>query len=465
MRAIDFIQEARRNPEQNPKISVNEYIEKYLAQAEPLSDTNFKNLFVSFTQLPKLGVNPQSRYNTPIGIYAYPAEYVIDKTTPYGDKKSTDSMRSLPFAGDQPWANIFRARYGANIINLQRMTQAEYNDYCEKLTYLLTKIPSNFRGTTEVLDRPLAEGIVLDLMEKSNSRARVTSSYGGKLWYITYSMSVNIPGIKSSVVWTSLFRRIGIDGFVDPATEVIHPSEPTQAVFFGANVVDVLATVPNKYSPRKVINRQILGQERHNIFAQNMQYLRTLLKGEWTDPDERLMALRNFIAGKGSRAASNYFTRIDHDTRLELIEYDPNLFRDIYKVATGPEFAIAFVRNPRLIGNIDSIKPYVSVDEFKELLKQIIPNMQSITISDEGSREIASGIFGVLNDDRLIQKDNELMKLLVDINPRIWSRFYNEFGVDRNDSSVYKYVLKVMRDRNYSKSAMQNVEDILYNSY
>ena len=49
---IQEILEARKNPEQNPKISVNEYIEQALARAEPLGDTNFKNLFVSFTGLP-----------------------------------------------------------------------------------------------------------------------------------------------------------------------------------------------------------------------------------------------------------------------------------------------------------------------------------------------------------------------------------------------------------------------------
>ena len=61
MRYFEII-EARRNPEQNPKISVNEYIRRAVASAQPLSNTGFKNLFVSFTKLPKLGINPQSHY-------------------------------------------------------------------------------------------------------------------------------------------------------------------------------------------------------------------------------------------------------------------------------------------------------------------------------------------------------------------------------------------------------------------
>jgi hypothetical protein len=67
--------EARRNPEQNPKISVNQAIKQRLQSGERGTPDNPK-LFVSFTQLDKLGINPKSKYDTPLGIYAYPADYV-----------------------------------------------------------------------------------------------------------------------------------------------------------------------------------------------------------------------------------------------------------------------------------------------------------------------------------------------------------------------------------------------------
>lgn len=35
------------------------------------------NMFVSFTELEKLGIAPKSGHGTPIGIYAYPVDYVI----------------------------------------------------------------------------------------------------------------------------------------------------------------------------------------------------------------------------------------------------------------------------------------------------------------------------------------------------------------------------------------------------
>ena len=59
--------EARKNPEANPKISINQAV----AQAKDQPNT-----FISFTEIDKLGINPKSKHETPIGIYAYPIKYV-----------------------------------------------------------------------------------------------------------------------------------------------------------------------------------------------------------------------------------------------------------------------------------------------------------------------------------------------------------------------------------------------------
>ena len=51
---------------------------------------NFKNpkqLFVTFVSVDKVGLNPKSQYDTPIGVYTYPLEYVFDE-------------EDVPFRGD-----------------------------------------------------------------------------------------------------------------------------------------------------------------------------------------------------------------------------------------------------------------------------------------------------------------------------------------------------------------------------
>ena len=56
MKTIEII-EARKYPELNPKVSINQYIRRAYDAAAQLPNTNLKNLFVSFVAVPKLGIN------------------------------------------------------------------------------------------------------------------------------------------------------------------------------------------------------------------------------------------------------------------------------------------------------------------------------------------------------------------------------------------------------------------------
>jgi hypothetical protein len=69
MKISDIITEKRKFPEQNPKTSINQQIIDIYADAPMLND-NETNCFVSFTHIDKLGVNPNSQHDTPLGIYA-----------------------------------------------------------------------------------------------------------------------------------------------------------------------------------------------------------------------------------------------------------------------------------------------------------------------------------------------------------------------------------------------------------
>ncbi len=458
MRYYEII-EARRNPEQNPKISVNQYITQALASAQPLPNTGFKNLFVSFTDLPKLGINPGSRYATPIGIYAYPAEYVIYKTTqyPYIGGSSDMSMTALPFAGGKPWANIFRARSGANIIDLGKFTEAQYNQYCDKLKALLTKLPIEYR--TQPLDSDTATKYIDTLMDAANKSARVNTP-GGKFWYVTLRLSEVMNTNKTTIAWTDIFRRLGIDGFVDPDREIIHPSEPTQAVFFSGRAVELLDTVANKYSPVKMKSRQEVGSTFNEIFTTNMRLMRQYLN------DNNIQALITFLHAKGD-SAGKYFKRIDTKTRLDLIKTDASLFGNIHKVATPEEFKTAFLIRPQIVGNLDSLDKLVTLDEFKLLLKKVAAdNVESM--KDRDRREIANDIWWLLRNsyglDNL-HEQTDLLKSLIDIYPLVWSKFYDEFGVERLDRDILEYALKVAKRENYSEEVFDDIRSVLYNSY
>ena len=245
MRLKEFILEARRNPRLNPKIAINQIlIDRLKATEDYIADTD--NLFVSFTAIDKLGVNPRSRYNTPLGIYAYPAKYVQAVTGRY------KSMYTLPFAGANPYVNIFSTK--GNIINLNQINDEKLNNYYQKIINLYAKY-SNDKSSNQITN----------LINQADYEANYHNN-GGYLWYVTMMASkllANIPEWKNfnySISWTKLFRSIGIDGCVDLGTGIIHKNEPTQAVFFDVNTIVDNQRFLNKYSPTVVRRQEQLGQ-------------------------------------------------------------------------------------------------------------------------------------------------------------------------------------------------------------
>ena len=234
---IQDLLEARRNPELNPKISLNAELKAYV-------DKFGKSGFISFTSIDKLGINPGSDYDTPIGIYAYPVMYA------YHDVLGDDQhARRLPFAGENPYATLFSAKNG--VIDLHTFSESDLASAIKKL--------KSIYGTRDV------ETSISYALESG----RVQTA-GGQLWAITMKLSKIIKGGEPPIVWNKIFRSIGINGCVDSDGEdIIHPNEPTQAVFFKKpGVIENERRVLNKYAPISVEKRKITGEERHRRIAE-----------------------------------------------------------------------------------------------------------------------------------------------------------------------------------------------------
>lgn len=280
MRYKEIVSELRRNPELNPKTSVNDAIQNKLAATKEKIVTGVPNLFVSFTAMDKLGINPQSRYETPLGIYSYPAKYVVSKT------KGGKEMTSLPFAGEQPYVNLFRVR--GNIINIKGFTSSEYSQYLEELKKVWQE--------TDYIDK----------LEQQSEKASRSKSIGGRFWYITWELSNHIGNQKKkspSITWNWLFRSIGIDGVVDTGAGIIHTAEPTQAVFFSPQVIYDQERILNKYSPQRITKRQEMGQ--------GMKLLKSRLQNMSLDQIEQFLL---------THGPENIVSISDPNIRLELLK-------------------------------------------------------------------------------------------------------------------------------------------------
>ena len=263
---IKPIAEARRRSDVNLAIPVNAWINNYyrevMQRGDMVDDTGVLNLFVSLTSIPKLGINPRSHYNTPIGIYAYPAEYVFQKV---GRKLP---LNKLPFAGEEPWVNIFRVSENSNVIDLEEVTEDMYNQYCQRFYEILNK-----RFSIVVTNKVFAR-----FKEEAKTEARVKTP-GGRLWYVSMqtSKAITDPSKSNSITWNKLFRDVGIDGFIDMGKGIIHPSEPTQAVFFSMKPIQVLDRVENKYSPDTIEKQKYKGQAKKEEFERLIKEFRQVI--------------------------------------------------------------------------------------------------------------------------------------------------------------------------------------------
>ena len=301
----ESLTELRRNPEQNPKLSVNQQIinksdsagELFPAWTNRLFDITTpatKNLFVSFTQLDKLGINPQSEYNTPIGIYAYPADYVIKSV---GTDRSI--VNGLPFASEKKWVNIFSSK--GNIVNLRSLSESEYNHYVTKIAKLY--IQAKLHPSTKESVRGF--NILKREIEADIPRVSTVRGYGNWLWALTLhcaDLFSRVWKISTPVAWNKLFRLIGIDGCVDISGGIIHPNEPTQAVFFSINAIGSVERIRNtgsKHLPKEIEKSKIRGQKKRINALNNIKAANSVTSAG----DEVSEGWKDWVMGAGIAAA------------------------------------------------------------------------------------------------------------------------------------------------------------------
>jgi len=323
--------ETRKSPEKNPKQSINSIVIDAVEAAKNDIVAGTTNLFVSFTKIDKLGINPSSKYDTPVGIYAYPGEYVIDTVGAY------NPMENLPFAGESPYVNLFSV--SGNIIDISTITAEEVLEYVDKIKQLWIKESGK--------DAKEAEAEIEEIWENATPRRK--SYAGGWLWYITWKTSLDLfsPKWRSNhpVSWNKLFRLLGIDGVVDTkGRKIIHEIEPTQAVVFTRRVLKNIKRYHNKYSPDVTHRRTQAGRANQT----NLEKIREFLKTA-SDPKEVYDFLRQnymlqHISAIKDQKIRSYILRFHPD----LIEYlkNPSIEDQLTVLLNRGTDYISFIQRP-----------------------------------------------------------------------------------------------------------------------
>lgn len=291
------LQEARKNPDQNPKTSINEIIKKRVKETTNQTG-KFKNIFLTLTSVEKVGVNPFPYDDkTPLGIYAYPAEYVLDLI---GDNKS---LSELPFGGDQPYVNTFSI--SGTVIDLSDQTNQQ--DYIKKLIKFIQKHIGD-----DVVVRKNGVDYDLDQMMEFSLSAK------SPLWRFTKLICSSVARktkLPEHSAWTKMFRALNIDAVID-TTGSIHKNEPTQVIVFNPKSIINVSRFHNKYSPESV-NKSVKHGMTHAEETRGVSsHLSTL------DTSEIL----EFLEQNGNKFINSIS---DPEKRLKVVKLKPELIKAI----------------------------------------------------------------------------------------------------------------------------------------
>lgn len=185
---------------------------------------NDPDVYIQYSNILKLGINPKYQWSTPLGIYGYPLMNVWQ-----------DVLRNdLPFGSNCKLIHIFRINPEFNYVRTSSYTASMFQIDKKKiknmLSYLASKDPH--------FDKDIAS---MDLMEFKSSKKPVAN-----LLRLTDEMASRYWTRKESVMWNVILRQLGYDGIIDDlGSGQITGDILWQAVFLTSKPVQLLETIPN----------------------------------------------------------------------------------------------------------------------------------------------------------------------------------------------------------------------------
>ena len=253
IKTVSLTTASRRNPELNPKVTAYEYLRKW--KDDP-------DVYISFTEINKLGINPQSKFNTPLGIYTYP----LREAWTHYDIDNRKELSSLPFGSnrDHIWVvtptdkhsfiQDLYTDYGSD--KFDRDISKLHDMYCEYYDVYRAKQVQEFGNSDpETIARwkkSFNSGVATkwrkiynEALETAREKNSV-SSFWNMSRLLADALSTNGVGIKSATKWNTILRTLGYSGFADKSSKgIIHPAEPLQAVFLSRSAFKVLGQCDN----------------------------------------------------------------------------------------------------------------------------------------------------------------------------------------------------------------------------
>lgn len=205
---------------------------------------------ITLTMINKLGVNPRSTYNTPLGIYFYPLSFYVNLI----------KRGEVPDFPENPnFIQIFRITTDpTRVLNLDDMTEKDFRGYIREIKSRFEEFARAIPEAGGYIEqgRAATDELMNDLVEESIGGSRVNTP-AGRFWYVMWKLSkdiFNIPwerkkprqeysqALRSPVVWNWLSRRLGISVYLD-TKGIIHNNEPQQGVAIDPAAIELVKTL------------------------------------------------------------------------------------------------------------------------------------------------------------------------------------------------------------------------------
>jgi len=218
--------EARKNPEMNPKISAYDALKKY---------ENDPNIFIHFSKVNKLGINPKTESYMPKGIFAYPYKEFVNYKKVKNTLKDTEDFRELSSLAQE----LYFTKLEYIFILKAKTAPVDMNKYSKAdLSKDLKKLLKMFPDYTEKIKKHLAN-INDDLYFKYNVNNK--KHPGSQFWYLVkYICEVKNFSLNG------LLRNLGYHGLMDNGYGIFASKEKFQTVFLSKADVSVVKVILNK---------------------------------------------------------------------------------------------------------------------------------------------------------------------------------------------------------------------------
>jgi hypothetical protein len=214
-----------------------EDLKKYLPKT-PDGPNDLPQYAFTMTQLNKVGVNPKSEYNTPLGVYFYPLTHemyqsLIDNSLPFAGESENVNLVKLNNLNSPKWLRVSDRNQSINLEALQMKAYNFFDDSNKKI--------SSAENDEYTFETTLEEWKRWVKRESKFSSASLLFSFCAfliKKVDLKSSSSKVAPGRR----FNQVLRHLGFIGVYDGGKAVIHPAEPEQLVALEPSAYTVITS-------------------------------------------------------------------------------------------------------------------------------------------------------------------------------------------------------------------------------